>query len=731
MLEQQLRPEKNGKHPQPLLPVYTPTQENKADEWDLRQLLAVVGRRAAVIGSVAIALSATVWVWTLTQKAEYEGKFRLLVEPVTTESKLAGLTQSPNPNNSLQQLGLDYDTQIQVLQSPEIMATIVKQLSIRYPDITYDSLIANLQISRFQETKILEIQYQDSDPQKIQFVLQALAKGYLKYSLQERQNTLGKGIQFVDSQLPDLQLRVNNLQKNLQQFRQKYNFIEPEVKAGQLSDQANAIKLQRLDTQNQLSETRTLYETLKGQSGNELAKTRTLNGAQLVDIESQIAIQSALFKKDSPAVRLLREKRDNLLPVLRQEAERSLAYKIVEVMNQIASLEKRLAQVTQVENSLNQQIKQLPTLTRQYTDMQRELRFANDSLNRFLAKRQSLQVETAQKEIPWQLIAAPQLPEVPISPNVKRNLILGAITSLLAGIGAALLVERLDNVFHSLDDLTELTKLPLLGVIPFHKNLKQLGITPQANVVKKPDGYNLASSSNISSAQGESYFLFLEAFRSLYTNIGFLSSDTPINSVVISSAVHGEGKSTVALNLAQASAAMGRRVLLVDADLRLPQVHTLLNLQNQQGLSNVIATNLSVLEVIQRSPSSDNLFVLTSGQIPPDPTKLLSSKKMQNIMELLQQHFDLVIYDTPPFLGLADGNLLAKHTSGIVLVTRIGKTDRSLLIQALDQLRISRAAVLGTVCNGVKNYNNSDSGYYYYRPRNQSDQSRKQSVNSK
>ena len=730
MLEQQLRPEKNGKHPQPLLPVYTPTQENKTDEWDLRHLLAVVRRRAAVIGSVAIALSATVWVWTLTQEAEYEGKFRLLVEPVTTESKLSGLTQSPDTINNLQQLGLDYETQIQVLQSPEIMAPIVKQLSIRYPDINYDSLLGNLQIARFQETKILEVQYQDSDPQKIQVVLQALAKGYLKYSLQERQNTLGKGVQFVNSQLPDLQLRVNNLQKNLQQFRQKYNFIEPEVKAGQLSEQADTIKLQRLDTQNQLSETRTLYGTLKGQSGTELAKTRTLNGAQLVDIESQIAIQSALFRQDSPTIRLLREKRDKLLPVLQQEAERSLAYKVVEVMNQIASLEKRLAQVTQVENSLNKQIKELPTLTRQYTDLQRELRLANDSLNRFLAKRQSLQVETAQKEIPWQLIAAPQLPQVPVSPNVKRNLILGAITGILAGIAAALLVERLDNVFHSLEDLAELTKLPLLGVIPFHKNLKQLALTPQATVVKKPDGYNLASS-NIPNAQGESYFLFLEAFRSLHTNIGFLGSDAPINSVVISSSVHGEGKSTVALHLAQASAAMGRRVLLVDADLRLPQVHTLLDLPNQQGLSNVIATNLSVLEVIQRSPLSDNLFVLTSGQIPPDPTKLLSSKKMQNIMELLRQHFDLVIYDTPPFLGLADGSLLAKHTSGIVLVTRIGKTDRSLLIQALEQLRISRAAVLGTVCNGVKNYNNSDSGYYYYRPRNQSDRPRNQSVGLK
>ncbi len=204
----------NGKHPQPSLPVYTaPFQENnKTDEWDLRQLLTVVRRRAVVIGTVAIALSTTVWLSTLSRQAEYEGNFMLLVEPVTAESKLEGLTELPGANANLQQQGLDYDTQILVLQSPELMAPMIKQLATRYPDITYNSLLKNLTISRFQDTKILAVSYQDSDPQKIQFVLQNLAKGFLKYSLQERQTNLRQGIQFVNYQLPQLQARVNGLQ---------------------------------------------------------------------------------------------------------------------------------------------------------------------------------------------------------------------------------------------------------------------------------------------------------------------------------------------------------------------------------------------------------------------------------------------------------------------------------------------------------------------------------------
>lgn len=734
--------EKNGtgKHPQPLLPIInTPFPiSDTTDEWDLRQFLALIRRRAFVLGSVAIALSATVGFWTFTRQPKYEGGFQLLVEPVTAESKLEGLTQIPGVSTQMQKEGLDYDTQLQVLRSPELMAPIIQEIATQYPDVNYTSLLNDLNISRFQETKILDIRYQDSDPQKIQYTLQQLAAGFLKYSLQERQTNLRQGIQFVDDQMPQLQERVNTLQKQLQQFRQEYNFIDPEVKAEQLSQQVSTIKLQRLDTQKTLAETRALYAALQSKAGAQLAETAILNAnlqdqsessqalnvssvyqklvAQLRDVDSQIAAESTRFQEDSPVLQTLRQKRENLLPVLRQEAQRVLSNKLVEVSNQIAGLEVRAAQIAQADNNLNQQIQQLPTLARQYTDLQRELKVATESLNRFLEKRESLQIETAQKEIPWQMIATPQLTQDdPISPNIQRNLILGIIAGLLAGMGAALLAERLDNVFHSPEDLKEVTKLPLLGTIPFRKSLTQMAPAAELEVVKKPEGIQLLLDS-FSNTQSESYFPFLEAFRSLHTNINFLGSDTPIHSLVISSASHADGKSTVAVHLAQAAAAMGQRVLLVDADLRLPQVHNQIKLPNETGLSNVISTNLSVDDAIVRSPLWENLYVLTSGPIPPDPVKLLSSTKMQQIMAQLRQNFDLVIYDTPPMVGLADSSIIAPHTAGMVLVVRMGKTDRSLLAQALERLKMSPATILGTVCHGVKNYNFAPYNYYYYKP---------------
>jgi capsular exopolysaccharide synthesis family protein len=158
---------------------------------------------------------------------------------------------------------------------------------------------------------------------------------------------------------------------------------------------------------------------------------------------------------------------------------------------------------------------------------------------------------------------------------------------------------------------------------------------------------------------------------------------------------------------------MGQRVLLVDADLRRPQIHARTDLPNVWGLSNVISSEINVDDVIQRSSMEDNLFVLTAGQIPPDPIRLLCSKKMQKLVERFQDAFDLVIFDAPPLLGLADARLLAAHTDGMVMVVGLGRTDRVVLTQVLSGLQTSHARVLGVVANGVKGYTTSSYDYYH------------------
>ena len=727
------------------------------DELNVRQLLMVVRRRALVILGVAIAVTSGVGAWTYSQTPKYEGSFQLLVEPVTAENKLSKLTQVPGVAQDLQESSLDYETQIKVLLSSERMAGIVEFLKKRYPDISYESMVVEnrLNIIQLEKTKILEVRYRDTDPDKIKYVLFELAKVYLRYSLQERQSNLNQGIKFVEGQLPALRERVDKLQGQLQTFRQRYNILDPEEQAKQLAQQVTEIEEQKLDTRVKQNEASSLYAALQKQLGippQQAIATAALSEApryqdllkKLQEVETKLATESARFLPESPNIQALQNQRQNLLPLLQKEAAAvlgtspvgnqpslaspnsirlELTQQYVDAANQMQVLQVRYQAIARAENILNQQVRLLPVIARQYTDLQRELNVATESLNRFLGVKETLQIEAAQKSLPWQLISKPQKPEEPIFPKPKRNIILGAIAGLMLGLAAAILAERLDNVFHSPEELKESTRLPLLGLIPHQKELKLFKpIVELVNLTQGESSHTKAQNqarettarerANNRKASWYNASPFLEAFRSLHTNVRFLGSDTPIHSLVISSASPADGKSTVSVHLAQAAAAMGQRVLLVDADLRRPQVHHVLGLENNQGLSNVIATGLTPREAIQRLPSWDNLYVLTAGQIPPDPTRLLSSKRMQYLMEQLNAVFDLVIYDTPPILGLADGRLLAVHTNGVIMVARLGKTDRSVLLQAIDALKISSAPVLGMVANGVRR--GTSGSYYYY-----------------
>jgi succinoglycan biosynthesis transport protein ExoP len=200
-----LSPNGNGKHPQyaPPMVYRTPPPEPEPDEWTLRQLVNVIRRRALVIAGVAIAVTSGISFWTLNQTPKYESKFQLLVEPVTEEGDLDKLTEAVGGGDGRNST-LDYDTQIQVLRSPQLMEAIVQEIHKHYPEVSYESLMSQLIVSRLGDTKILEGRYRDTEPERVRRVLHEVARGYLRYSLQERQLNLKQGIQFVDDQLPVL-----------------------------------------------------------------------------------------------------------------------------------------------------------------------------------------------------------------------------------------------------------------------------------------------------------------------------------------------------------------------------------------------------------------------------------------------------------------------------------------------------------------------------------------------
>ncbi|HEY9829091.1 MAG TPA: polysaccharide biosynthesis tyrosine autokinase [Stenomitos sp.] len=709
---------------------------------DLAWLFAVVRRRAPVMAAAAIALGGIAGGYIIWQAKKtpptYKGAFSVLVEPITAEGRLAKLSLSAQTgvNTGVAEASrvgiensdlMDYETQIRVLRSPKLMEPVVKELQVRYPDISYNSLMEQLEISRVsydkdgkqQGTKILNVAYHDQDGNKIKYVLDQLAKTYLNYSVDERVNSLRQGVQYIDDQLPTLQKRVDNLQAQLQKLRQQYTLSEPETTGRSLTEQAQYLKSQRVDLQAQLAQAKAAFSTRQrqlseGDTTSVLTNETTQVGAyerligELQKVEAEIALQSSQFREDSPPILDLQEKQQNLRALLTREAQKSLD----NVASRIRELEARDRSLAEAESRINEKIRVFPAVIRQYTDLQRELQVATDSLKQFLEKRETLQLDASQRKTPWQIIAAPELPRnrngqlIPASAKkTKRELAIAGVLSLLLGIGIGFIVEILHTVFHTPDEIKAATRLRLLGVIPFARKLKKLDRkTSRLAPAFMEEVSSHALLPFAASAHDDRSAAFLEAFRSFYTNIRLLSARKPIHSVVIGSAVPGDGKSTVAIHLAQTAASIGQRVLLVDADLRRPQLHLRLGLPNEQGLTDVITTDLSLNDAIVRSSVEENLFVLTAGQPTSDSIKLLSSAKMQYLMEQFQAFFDLVIYDTPPLLGLADGNILAANTDGIVLVVGLQKTDRSLLTKSLDGLKISGASVLGVVANGIKGY---------------------------
>ena len=618
---------------------------------ELGQLLAVFRRKSLLILSITSAVALLAQLKTLTDKPVYTAGFEILTKAVTVENQVVSSlpqTLSNHEQRSEPETTTLDATKIRVLQSPAILNPLVEQLKPQYPQVSYELLAQNLKVATSQPD-ILSVSFRNADPALVKDVLSRLSNQYLEYSLEKRQGDVRQGLVFVEEQLPILENLVARQQAKLQTFRQQYNLIDPQLQAQQLSTQLGDLAQNRTDTQTKLSEARLLFNEMQVElqaRGIEDASASALSDNpryqklldQLLEVDSQLAKDSALYLPNSPDLDLLQEQRQNLLPLLQREGIRAQR----EVASRIQDLENRSQAIEQSAAVLNTQVKQLSFITREYSDIQRELQIATDNLNQFLTKREGLRIEAAQREVPWQLLTPANTP-LPISASAKRQLILGIGLGFLLGLAAALLSERLSNRIHSSKEIKELTNIPLLGVIPVNRLLNSGSGRQPATLSDFPLTPDYPFQAQIS-------LPFQEAFRTLYANLRFISPDTPIRSLIVSSPASDAGKTTVALYLAQAAAAAGQRVLLVDADLRRPRLHQHLQMSASPGLTDVVSSGFDLMNVIHPVPWESNLSLLTCGSIPPDATRILASQSMQQFMAKALATFDLVIYDMPPLL---------------------------------------------------------------------------------
>lgn len=708
---------------------------------DLGKFFGIIRRRILLITGITTTVATLAVISAIRHTPEYEGKFQLLVAPIEANNSLVPLlTQSLRSNAQIPtddiQAEFDSSTQVRLLTSQKLLLPVIQNLQTQYPDIDYNSLVSKLIIggqsdskkSKNAESKIIEVSYHDSDRQKVDFVLRNIAQAYVNYSVNYQKTSLRQGLQFINSQLPQARLRVNTIRAKIQRFREQHGLLEAESQGQHFAGQVNSAEQQQTEVRKSLNEARALRARLEQQLAmqpDEALAASTLSGAsryqdllnQLQQIETQIATESIRVTNDNPSMQLLVEKRESLLSLIEQEAQRvmggqalaqselrnlgsqsSTRLKLIEQLtqldNEIQGLETREQAVAQSMEVSSQKLAQFPALVQQMEAMKLELELATNYYKQLLVKQNALNIESGQQEQPWEIIGFDQLQRSNI--DLGRNLALGVLLGLLLGLGAALIIEKFSDVYQDPEAIQEDTGLNILEVIPLTKEPAE--ITPATQPV------GVTGISSFAAADIEREYIsspFLEAFRSLYVKIHYLDSKPSLRSLLISSSVAAEGKTTIAVRLSLTVAAMGHRVLLVDTDLHRPQVHRLLGLKNQVGLSDIIRKNLDINEAIQHTHLDENLSVLTTGEIPSDPMKLLSSGKMQDLMKRLHDLYDLVIYDTPPLLGLSDTGVLASQVDGTLLTVRLGQTKRSAVMKVVSTLEAYQARPLGVVVNSM------------------------------
>ena len=301
------------------------------------------------------------------------------------------------------------------------------------------------------------------------------------------------------------------------------------------------------------------------------------------------------------------------------------------------------------------------------------------------------------------------LPGAPISPRTSLNLAMAVVLGLFLGVGFAFLRDYLDDTLKSEQDVGKfMNGLPVLGAVPVipHNAMSEDGDGNALPSPLHPNGKRVPFMALVGNTKSGA----AEGFRTLRTNLQFLSADKPLKVLVISSSAAAEGKTTIAMNLATSLAQMGQRVLLVDSDLRRPTLYKSFNLAAAPGLSNLLVGKAELSTVIKKTPI-EGLQVLPAGPIPPMPAELLGSHRMRELLNQLRQQFDTVLLDSPPVIAVTDATLLATMADGLLLVVNCGRTTQDQAKAALLTLEKAGIRPLGVVMNQVdrrKGY-----GYYY------------------
>jgi polysaccharide biosynthesis transport protein len=613
------------------------------------------------------------------------------------------------------------NTQIALIKtSPVIELALAELKRKRGLDLSVDGVANALNVDTVPNTELIDIGVQWPDPQVASDIANAMATGFVQRRTTVARNGQEETLKFLRTNVDKARRALTDSEAKLQRFEEQTHYAgssrlqtDPQ-QAGRLTTTRSDLLDARIAYEKARIELQGVREQLARQ--NELLASLNLDAvrdnalvtktrADLVARQRELLQARAQLTDEGVArfnpglkeeVAQLQEQLNRQLAVAARggvdlELQQTLAARLPSLETDVQASASRVAALQKAADALEREQRALPALARRYSRLLLD-KEANEKMYTLLRQKQK---ETEISRIGQmgnaEVVESATPRPTPVWPRPRQNLAFALAFGLMLGIAAAFLCEFLDDSLATPEDIERYLHLPTLGSIP---------------MIKDPS-HRLLTQVNPRSGLAEGY-------RMIRSSVTFSSVDAPLRTIMVTSAGPGEGKSMMAANLAIVHAQKGIRVLLVDCDLRRPCQQKLFHLSSAVGYTNLVVGSATVNEATQ-GVGIDNLRVISSGPLPPNPAEMLDSARSRQVMEELKQHADLVIFDTPPCAVLSDPVVLSTLVDGVLLVIESGETNRNAAAQAAYHLAAAKANLLGAILNKVDQRREGYHSYYYHQ----------------
>ena len=584
-------------------------------------------------------------------------------------------------------------------------------------------ILGGLDVNPIKGTELVTISYVGQDPQLAARIVNGVADAFIDWGIERRTEFVGKASTFIDQQVNAFKQEIDEKEKQLQEVGRDIDVVNLDPESNEIIERITQLNRSYTQAIADRVEIEARYYELTGASAVASAEanpTPLIESARrdLLALENDYEAKLTVFKKDHPDMRDLErrivEQRRRLSDIVASEVatlQRNAASDLQTARRRERSLKDQFEQARQEAMALN-------SVSVEMKNLEMEIGTRRQLLDQLLRRQSetgmSARLQTS-RESNIRVIDRALPPGGPFRPSMRNSLSTGGGAGLALGIGLVLLFHFLDRSIKSAEELERLLGLPVLAVIADLSNKGRRGAYGYYSRRRKrkeaaPEGprqIELVPTSN--PRLGVS-----EAYRSLRTAL-LLSTAGGIKVITVTSAEAGEGKTATASNLATVMAQLGRKTLIIDADLRKARLHRIMGVSNRVGLVNVLAEGLGFQSALQSTPV-ENLTVLPSGPHPPNPSELLAAQPMADLVQHAKAIFDVVIIDSPPVLAVTDAILAGKLSDGVLLCFRAGRVQREDAKACRDQLQLAGVRVLGTLLNCYKPATTGryDRRYYYH-----------------